>query len=137
MSSRPNRPAAILQGLFPLVVAAGVLFVLVVVGGKAVQGYEMRQEARAVERRIEELKRENRRMAQELEYYLSDEYIEKLAREELGLVRPGDVAVVIVPSDSRTSPPSMQIPTPVPTATPATREIPTWQRWMSLFVGPD
>jgi len=137
MSSRSGHPAALLQGLLPIVVAAGVLFVLVVVGGKAVQSYEMRQEARAVERRIEDLKKENQRMSRELEYYRSDEYIEKVAREELGLVRPGDVAVVIVPPNDGVASPSTLLPTPTPTATPHRGDIPTWQRWLSLFVGPD
>lgn len=110
---------------------------LVVIGGKAVQGYEMRQEARAVERRIEQLKRENHRLSQELEYLRSDQYIEKVAREDLGLVRPGDVAVaVILPEDRRASA-LLPTPTPSPTPSPAESNIPIWQRWLSLFTGQD
>lgn len=132
-----NRFIAILSGLLPLATAAAVLFVLIVVGGKAIQGYEMRQEARALEARIDELKREYRRLNEELEYYRSDVYIEKVAREELGLVRPGDVAVVVIsPEGRRSSSSLLPTPTPAPTAVPE-RDVPTWQRWLSLFVGQD
>ncbi len=135
MTKQPNRLIAFLYGLIPLVVAVCVLFVLAVVGGKAVQGYEMRQEAKAMERRIDQLKRENRQLGQQLDYYRSDEYVEKVAREELGLVRPNDVAVIVVPSDGPRTSPMPAIPTPTPAAVPPKEEVPTWQRWLSLFVG--
>lgn len=132
---RPSAIASILYGLFPLLVGAGVLFVLVTIGGKAMQGYEMRQEAKAVEQQVDQLKRENRELATELEYYKSDQYIEKVAREELGLVRPGDVPVVIIsPGNTRTSPDLLPKATPVPTASPRTRDTAIWQRWLAIFV---
>lgn len=110
---------------------------LVMIGGKAVQGYEMRQEARAIQQRIEQLKQENRRLSRELDYLKSDEYIEKVAREELGLVRPGDVPVVIVPPDGQRVQSTLPIPTPTPSPTPSPerRSIPNWQRWLALFMG--
>jgi len=49
---------------------------------------------------------------QTLEQYLqSDEYVEKVAREQLGLVKPGETGIVILPTQ-----PS---PTPVPGSEPA------------------
>lgn len=47
-------------------------------------------EIAAAEERIEELRRE-------LDYVQSQEYIEKVAREELGLVMPGETPVIVVP----------------------------------------
>jgi cell division protein FtsL len=127
----------IFNGFIPLFVAAGVVFTLFVIGGKAVQSYELKQEALALERRIDGLKIENRQIKQQLEYYRSDQFIEKVAREELGLIKPGDVAVVMVmPSDN----PLPALPDPVPLVSPARQtpsDIPTWQRWLQLFVGRD
>ena len=79
------------------------------------QGYELRQEAQALEQRIDALKRQNRDLTQDLDYYRSDQYIEKVAREELGLVKPGDVAVVMAaprgpnPSSIATSAPAAEV----------------------------
>ncbi len=139
MSSQQSRLSSFLFGLLPLLIAAGVIFVLVVIGEKAVQGYEMRQEARALQRRIEQLRQENRGLSQELDYLRSDEYIEKVAREELGLVRPGDVAVAIVQPQNKKDQLPAPIPTPPPTPTPEPerRDVPNWQRWLSLFTGRD
>lgn len=110
---------------------------LAIIGGKALQGYEMREEARALERRIDDLRKENRRLAEELEYLRSDQYIEKVAREELGLVRPGDVAVAaIVPEDGRSAS-LLPTPTPSPTPVPEKQDVPNWQRWLSIFVEPE
>lgn len=45
------------------------------------------------------------------EYLQSDEYVEKVAREQLGLVKPGETGIVILPTQ-----PS---PTPAPGSEPA------------------
>lgn len=140
MPTQPNQPSrlvSVLYGFLPLAIGAAALFVLVIIGGKAVQGYEMRQEARALEQRIDGLKRENRRMTQELEHLQSDEYIEKVAREELGLIREGDVAIIMIHPEGRASARALPVATPTPMATPAEQGIPTWQRWLSLFVSRD
>ncbi len=112
---------------------------LIIIGRKAVQGYEMRQEARAIQHRIEQLKQENRQLGQELDYLHSDQYVEKVAREQLGLVRPGDVAVTIVGGpDQKEEPSLVSTPTPpTPTPEPQRRDTPNWQRWLSLFTGQD
>ncbi len=138
MSSQPGRLSSFLLGLIPLLIAAGVIFVLIIIGGKAVQGYEMRREARAIQQRVEQLRQENRRLSDELDYLRSDEYIEKVAREELGLVRPGDVAVAIIqPNDRKGDQALAPTPTPSPTPTPRQQDIPNWQRWLALFVNQD
>lgn len=137
MSSRPSRLSTFLYRLLPLVIAAGVLFVLVAIGGKAVQGYEMKQEARALEQRVDQLKKENRRLTQDLDYLRSDQYIEKVAREDLGLVRPGDVAVAALGIEEPRSPSLQPTPTPSPTPGAVEQDIPNWQRWLSLFTGED
>lgn len=137
MSSQSGRSAPIVvfvYRLLPVAIGCVVLFVLLIVGGKSVQGYELRQEARAVETRIDNFKKENRRLSTELQYYRSDEYIEKVAREELGLIRPGDVAVAIVSPEDRQSPARAAKPTPVPTPGSSPTKSANWQRWMSLFV---
>jgi len=137
MSRQPSRLAQFLYGLLPLLITVAVVLVLVVIGGKAVQGHEMRQQAQALEQRIEQLKQQHGQLSKELEYYRSDEYIEKVAREELGLVKPGEVAVAVAVPEDRRSPSLVPTPTPAPTAVPTGSPIPIWQRWLSIFVGGD
>lgn len=137
MPSEPSRLAQFLYGLMPLVITMAVILVLVVIGGKAVQGYEMRQEARLLEQRIDQLKKQNRQLSKELDYYRSDEYVEKVAREELGLIKSGEVAVALVLPEDRRSSSLVPTPTPMPTAAPTGSPTPNWQKWLSLFVGRD
>ena len=53
-----------------------------------------------LEREIEQLRVENARLSREVEALRSDwSYLEKLAREELGMIKPGEV-LLLLPSDS-------------------------------------
>jgi len=134
VSSEPNRLAQFLYGLVPFAITVAVLLVLVVIGGRAVQGYEMRQEAKALEQRVEQMRKQYRQSTNELDYYRSDEYIEKVAREELGLTKPGEVSVALVLPEERRPSSLMPTPTPTPMVAPAGTPIPVWQKWLAVFV---
>ena len=57
----------------------------------------VQKEIEVWEARCEELRRQ-------IEHVSSDEYVEKVAREELGLVKPGEIPFVVAePSDSSAS----------------------------------
>lgn len=131
---RSLRLAALFDAIFPLLAAAGVLFVLVTIGGKAEEGYQLRQEATALQQHINQLQKDNRQLSQKLDYYKSDQYIEKVAREELGLMRPGEIPVIVVPADGTPQPSLVALPTPTPAPTPVVPPSPTWRRWLSVFV---
>jgi cell division protein FtsL len=137
MSGQSGHVARIFNGFIPLFVAAGVIFTLFVIGGKAVQSYELKQEALALERRIDSLKTENRQLKQKLEYYRSDQFIERVAREDLGLVKPGDVAVVVTLPNGQIPSTALGSQLPDMTYEPDRPRIPTWQRWLYLFVSRD
>lgn len=51
----------------------------------------VQSEVTRVEREISALERRNDAVREQIEYMQSDEYIEKVARDKLGLVKPGDV----------------------------------------------
>jgi cell division protein FtsL len=57
----------------------------------------MRREAETLRARAATLKSENERLQQEQQLLQTDTYIEKVAREELGLVRPGETPYIIGP----------------------------------------
>lgn len=56
------------------------------------------------EKTLAQIEAENERLRQELEYMNSDEYIEAIARQQLGLVYPGETAVVLVKTDADADP---------------------------------
>lgn len=62
-----------------------------------VNGYiqiaKIKSEIKRVQEEIKAVEAHNEELKQELAYLQSDEYIEKVARQELGLVRPGETAV--------------------------------------------
>ena len=76
----------------------------------------VRQE-RALRSKIAELQR-----SQEL--LLSDDEIERVAREELGMVRPGEVAFAVIPNGSQARQPMASIVLPT-----APRNEPWYERW--------
>ena len=80
-----------------------LLFVLPVLGyaGYSVadrwyQGYQLSQEEAGLRADITRLREENLRLQAELKDARSDAAIEAVAREQLGLVKPGDRAIVLV-----------------------------------------
>lgn len=88
--------------------AAGLVLALAGVFGNAYwEGYQLRREAARLVRERDELRRQNAQLREEIRLLHTPEYIERLAREQLGLVRPGEIAVILVP------------PTPAPAARPA------------------
>jgi cell division protein FtsB len=63
---------------------------------------EKRRRAEALEREIARLEDENRRLATQIEALRREpRAVEALAREELGLARPGETVFLIQPADNR------------------------------------
>lgn len=73
-----------------------------------------------VEQRVHVLKEKTQAMKQKLDYYRSEAFIEREARDTLNLVKPGEI-VVFIPS-----------PTPQVSGV-STSQIPNWQKWWKLF----
>jgi len=81
-------------------VILGVMFLSVYLLYGYVDGFVRMRAMRAeLERVREEIARYevlNDQLRAELEHYNSDAYIERVAREELGLVKPGETRVIVV-----------------------------------------
>lgn len=86
-----------------LAVAAFVVYMSVSYLLGFVQILRMQNEIERVRAEIEAVEAQNQQLREELAYLQSDEYIEKVAREELGLVMPGETAVIVAtPQGSQT-----------------------------------
>lgn len=57
---------------------------------------DLRRELADVESRLADVQRANQKLSQDINYMKSPEFVEKEARRKLGLVRPGEVPVVLI-----------------------------------------
>jgi cell division protein FtsB len=117
------------------------LIVLILFGLFFVAGYAARLAERARlegelvgwQGRVVQAQGRQAQLQAQLEYVQSDAHVHEQAREQLGMVLPGDELIILV---KRTP----TAPTPTPMATPATPgqplplETPIWQLWWELFL---
>jgi len=90
-----------------LVVLIGVAFVAVFPSRTYLA---QRRALDGVERRLEVLSSENARLADRARRLQSDAEIERLAREQYNLVRPGEEAYAILPAPAPAPPPANRAP---------------------------
>jgi cell division protein FtsL len=110
-----RRPGAVLIALLFLLVGAAFL-TQVVPYRQIIDSHRQVTSARA---QLEALQEENTRLQADVDALETDEEVEKLAREKLGYVRPGETAYVVLDpprtEDEQSGPPAP--PTPVDTRT--------------------
>ncbi|OPY56717.1 MAG: cell division protein FtsB [Pelotomaculum sp. PtaU1.Bin035] len=68
----------------------------------------MQRDVRSIEQEVQELKQKNASLREELQNIQSDAYVEKTARDKLGLVKPGETRVVPLPAGTQL--PKIQAP---------------------------
>ena len=73
----------------------------------AAQSVRLRQHEREVFVRVQELRQQRAELRGLLTYLKSDEYIEAFARQQFGLVKPGEILVQV---DAPTAPPAPRRP---------------------------
>ena len=78
-----------------------VAYLLFVVGKTLYQSYQVRHEIDLMAAEIGTLKESNRQLAANILYYQSDSYKERIARERLGLQKPGEKVIVILPEQKQ------------------------------------
>jgi len=78
--------------------AAGVIGVslLGAFGSTLLQVYRLEREAAQLAQHQRDLEEQNAQLRAEIQALHTPEYVEKLAREQLGLVKPGEIAFLIV-----------------------------------------
>jgi cell division protein FtsL len=62
--------------------------------GQQFELYTIHRETNALQERIAELEQSNKSLAEEKSRLSSPAYVEKIAREQLGLVKPGEVPYI-------------------------------------------
>lgn len=89
-----NRSKLIIVGLLLL-----VSYLLFTLTSSVYKSYQLDLHIRNFETENARIQEEIRRKSEELGYYNSEAYIEKIAKQNLGLVNPGE-EVIIIPSET-------------------------------------
>ncbi len=80
-----------LIALFSLLMLVFVFGLVFLFSTRYIKIVEAKDKVLEIEQKIEALKRENKELSEEVRLLKVPSYIEKVAREELGLVKPGEV----------------------------------------------
>lgn len=94
-AKRPRRPVKVkASGMWKKMrYVICILFALVLVQ-QVYTIYNLHQEKQQLEQQLQELKKENESLSEQKKLLEDDTHIEGVAREELGLVKPGEVPYV-------------------------------------------
>lgn len=107
------------------------LLLLLGLGTSLVKSYQKGARTKAViereKERIEELKKENAKLEEDLLRVKSAEYVEKQLRDKLGLARTGEIVLVLPDAETlkKLAPRLEEEEDILPD--------PPWRRWMNLF----
>ncbi|MFZ5945260.1 MAG: FtsB family cell division protein [Bacillota bacterium] len=91
---RKKRKTLNVRILSKLVVAGIFTYMIFSFGFTFYEGYKLKQEINKLQGQLGTLQEENTRLQQELEYVQTPEAIEKMAREKLGLIKPGETVIM-------------------------------------------
>jgi cell division protein FtsL len=133
---RPVGPPPLALRFAAVLVVPLLLYALVATGQKALANYRLNQETEALQAEVVGLRAENLQLQLAIERARTDTAIETIAREQLGLVKPGDHPVVLIsPTTAGTSagtPAESSQPArpPTPTSSP-----PVWRQWWDYVFG--
>jgi cell division protein FtsL len=127
---RPVGPPPLALRLAAVLVVPLLLYALVATGQKALDNYRLNQEAAGLRAEVLQLREQNIQLQQQIEAARTDAAIETIAREQLGLIKPGDHPLVLVADSSQPA----AAPAPPAAAPPALPE-PVWRQWWDYFFG--
>lgn len=122
---RPIGPPPLALRLAAVLVVPLLLYALVGTGQKALDNYRLNQDADAMRGQVQALRDENIQLQQQIEEARSDTAIEAIARDQLGLIKPGDRPVVLISN----APQQTAAAPPPPPANPP----PPWRQWWDYF----
>jgi cell division protein FtsB len=129
---RPLGPPPLALRIAAVLAVPVVLYALVATGQKALENYRLNQEVDGLRSEVVALRAENISLQKQIEDARGDAAIEAIAREQLGLIKPGDHPLAF----AATSTPNPTRPTARPAPAEAERAMPPpWRQWVSLFFG--
>jgi cell division protein DivIC len=114
-SREPERRHGGWAGLAVLIIVPLLIYAAVSIGGRWLQTRSLVADAEALQDEVIEARTENQRIQTAIAIARTDQSIESVAREELGLIKPGDTPVILLaPTGTPTVVPARRALTPTP-----------------------
>jgi cell division protein FtsB len=126
----PLGPPPLALRIAAIVAVPLLLYALVATGQKALDNYRLNQEAGRLRNEVVTLRQENVELQRQIELARQDVAIEAIAREQLGLIKPGDAPLILVGDAARALTPALSQAERESPPTP-----PPWRQWLDLFFG--
>jgi len=132
MATRKKRIPVISLTQFVAIVTATIALTLLFNFATKINTYaQIQREATRLQLRMDNIRVEHESLLARREYVQSNEYVEKIAREELNWIRFGDNPVMI-------KTPPQPLSTPSPSSSPTLPSEPAglqWSHWWATFFG--
>lgn len=133
---RPSGPPPLALRFAAVLVVPLLLYALVATGQRALDNYRLNRETEALQAEVVGLRAENIQLQQDIEQARTDTAIETIAREQLGLIKPGDRPVVVVAPSAQPAAASTRAEGTGPSAAPAPAPAPpVWRQWWDYLFG--
>jgi cell division protein DivIC len=133
--ARVLAPSWVGPGIAILFVVPLLVYGAYSIGDRWYQNYLLTQQEEAIRVEVGQLREENLRLQRELVRARSDAGIEKVAREQLGLVKPGDTSIQIVGPAGSAAAASPSRTAPAPPSGQPPSERPAWLRFLDGLFG--
>ena len=101
------------------------LYFMVSVTQRTAQVYQLKQEEVRLQQEVGSLEARHQQLVEEKARLQSDTDIEKIAREQLNLIKPGETAVIVLPNKEATAQTQKQQVQTVPQQ----EALPFWKSW--------
>ncbi len=98
-NSRPNQTFKVIKGyknkmtVHKAIIIVSVLILVVLSGQRMIKIFEQRQVINQLQMQLENERIRNQQLIEEIEILQSPEGIERIAREQLGLVKPNEIVI--------------------------------------------
>jgi cell division protein FtsL len=76
-----------------------LLYTVIILGSQQLRLYRFEKDIKDVNSSIEQAEIAKENLRQQIELMNTDNYVEMIAREKLGLIKPGEIPYIAVPSD--------------------------------------
>ena len=81
--------------------------------------WQKAERVKEAQKKMVEAEKRNEELRQKLEFSQSPEFVEREARDKLGLVKPGETVVIIPPFEASQA--------------AVVENLPNWKKWLKLF----
>lgn len=117
------------QGLTLMLCLVLSAYFVVALGERSAQILQLKNDEARLMREVATLHRTHAQLREERERLQSTTDIERVAREDLNLIKPGETAVIVIPSAAAVAAVKAE-----PAAAPADQS-PPWRRWLDWIFG--